>query len=508
MASLLRQETQIHPSVTFDDTVAAGATMESGSANMEDDLNAIRSQLQRYFGETNWYDDISGRTVALLGTDLTDLEGKRFLFRTQVLTDISVTAAQNWEVLSVAGSEAPTETAAVGAVTTNGAVVAAHGGTFGTTHSLAEVAGANAIQPKNLVVVRDADTGEAILSGGKVIWGLLQSESAVDGHTFDDATNQVQISFIIENATADDLIACPVVDIAGKDVNYSYVRRINLDAIPEQAFLAGVFVDQSAAVDVTLNNAIDNQVGAATQDQNIDVRITDTFSWAFQDSTGAVDILRVDALAAGDEVELNVANFDVNNTNDADFSGGALFDTGGTQIGIGSTAGQIDSAAALTIITGATGDLTLNADNGEMILADVNKDTSTYAGAFKLAETATEWDNFETEFGEVSLLNALVQANQADTTRVRVFATVQNGPHAPGTNITGAGATPELDTQLTDYSAMTFITDVDIYHNGQLQVNAAGATEDVYPGDTPANGDFKSTKRMFSGDKIIMITWG
>ena len=507
MASLLRQETQLHPSVTYDDTIAAGATMESAATNMEDDLNAIRSQLQRFFGETNWYDDISGRTVALLGTDLTDLENKKFLFRTQILTDITVTAAQNWEVLSVAGSEAPTLTAAVGAVTTNGAVVAAHGGTF-DTHSLSEVTGANAIQPKNLCVVRDGTTGEAILSGGKVIWALLQSESAVDGHTFDDATNQVQLSFVIENATADDLIACPVVDIATKTINYSYVQRINLDAIPEQAFLTGVFVDQSAAVDVTLDNAIDNQVGPATQDQNIDVRITDTYSWAFQDSRGAVDILRVDALAAGDEVELNVANFDVNNTNDADFSGGALFDTGGTQIGIGSTAGQIDSAGALTIITGATGDLTLNADNGEMILADVNKDTSTYAGAFKLAETATEWDNFETEFGEVSLLNALVQANQADTTRVRAWATVQNGPHTPGTNITGAGATPELDTQLTDYSAMTFITDVDIYINGQLQVNAAGATEDVYPGDTPANGDFKTTKRLFNGDKIIMITWG
>jgi hypothetical protein len=505
MASLLRQETQLHPSVTFDDTVAAGATMESGVSNIEDDLNAIRSQLLRFFGETNWYDDISGRTVALLGTDLTDLEGKRFLFRTQVLTDISVTAAQNWEVLSVAGSETPSQTAAVGAVTTLGAVVAAHGGTF-DTHTLSEVAGANAIQPKNLVVVRDADTGEAILSGGKVIWGLLQSESAVDGHTFDDATNQVQISFVIENGTADDLIACPVVDIAGKDINYSYVTRIDLDNIPEQAFLAGVFVDQSAAVDVTLNNAIDNQVGAATQDQDIDVRITDTFSWAFQDSTGGADILRVDALVAGDEVELNVANFDVNNTNSADFLGGALFDTGGTQIGVGDTAGQIDSAGALKLLTQAAGNLTLEAA-GEIIFDDSNK-PGTYATDLKLSEIASDWSDYETAFGEVSLLNAIVQASAPDTTRVRLFATVQNGPHAPGTNITGAGATPELDTQLTDYSAMTFNTDVDIYINGQLQVNAAGATEDVYPGDTPANGDFKTTKRLFNGDKIIMITWG
>lgn len=503
-ASLIRQETQIRKSDTFSAAVAAGATMESGAVNIEDDLNSLRSQIKRYSGETNWYDDITGRTIAGLGTDLTDLEAKRFLFRVQVLTDVSVTAAQNWEVLSVVGSETPTETAAVGAVTTLGSLVAFHSGTFGT-HTLDEIAGANAIQPKNLVVVRDATTGDPIQSGGKTVWGLIQSEIVTDGHTFNDTTQQVQISFVIENATADDLIACPVVDIAGKSINYSYVTRINLDAIPEQAFLTGVFVDQSAAVDVTLDNAIDNQSGPATQLQDIDVRITDTFGWAFQDSTGAVDIMKVLAAAGGDVVSFNVADFDVNNSNSANFLNGLIADSGGTALNLGVTAGQLDSAGALTLASGAAGDLTINSA-GEIVFDDVNK-PGTFGTPLKLSEIAGDWSAYETAFGEVSLLNAIVQANAVNTTRVRTFATVTVAA-AVADNITGAAGSPNLDTQLTDYSAMTFVTDVDIYINGSLMVNAAGATEDAYPGTAPATGDFKLTRKLKVGDKVIMITWG
>ena len=60
---------------------------------------------------------------------------------------------------------------------------------------------------------------------------------------------------------------------------------------------------------------------------------------------------------------------------------------------------------------------------------------------------------------------------------------------------------------------MTFVTDVDVYFNGMLLWPAAGATEDVYPGDTPANGDLKFTFTVKDGggvnpDVITMITWG
>jgi hypothetical protein len=118
--------------------------MESAPDTVADDLNNLRSQVNRVIDATmggNWYDDAptvntKKRGLLQLNTDLDDIEEHRFLFRTQILTDVTVTASQNWEVLSVSGSEAPTQTAAVGAVTTEGAVVAAHTGSFGTAHAL------------------------------------------------------------------------------------------------------------------------------------------------------------------------------------------------------------------------------------------------------------------------------------------------------------------------------------------------------------------------------------
>jgi len=505
MTSYIRQETQLGPSDTYSDAVAAGATMESAPVNIEDDLNSLRSQIARYTGETNWYDDVSGRTIVGLGTDLDDLEDKPLLFRTQILTDVTVGNGENFVILSVSGSETPTPDASVGAATTEGAIVAFHTGTFGT-HALDEVTGQNATQPKNLCIVRNAANGNVIQSASRDVYALIQSEIVTNGHTFNDTTQQVQLSFVRQTAGFDDLEACPVADIEDLDINYSYAQRIFFDNVPESAFLHGGFVDQSAAVDVTLDNAIDNQSGPATQGQDIDVRITDTYGWAFQDSTGGVDIMKISAEVAGDVAQFNVATFDVNNSNSADFLNGVIADSGGTAINVGVTAGQVDSAGALKLLSAAAGNLTIEAA-GEIILDDVNK-PGTFAADLKLSEIAGDWTAYETAFGEVSLLNALVQADAASTTRTRAFATVQNGPHAAGVNITGAGATPELDTQLTNYSAMTFITDVDIFHNGQLQVNAAAATEDVYPGDAPATGDFKSTRKMKDGDKIIMITWG
>lgn len=58
----INQDTQIKQSATYDDTVTAGATMESAAASIEDDLNAIRSQIKAIGGGTNWYDSISGAT--------------------------------------------------------------------------------------------------------------------------------------------------------------------------------------------------------------------------------------------------------------------------------------------------------------------------------------------------------------------------------------------------------------------------------------------------------------
>lgn len=508
--TFLRQDAQIRNSVTYDDTKAAGSTMESSPVDIEADLNCVRSQIKRLFladASGDWFQDVDAiggvkRGVKALATDLYDLESKKLLFRAQVLTDITVTAAQNWEVLSVAGSEAPSEVAAVGAGTANGAVVAVLAGDVGA-HALTEVAGQNALNPKNLVIVRDATTGDPILSGGKTVYGLIQAETGtLDGETFNDTTKQVQISFVRENATADDLEACPVADIATKSVNYAYVRRINLDGVPEQAFLGGMFVDQSAGVDVTLDNAIDNQSGPATQTQSIEWRISDTYSLKWQTSDGLLDLLAIIPNVAGDEIEINIDTLDVNNALDADFLNGATFDSGGTGVRVGVTQGYIDTASA---------DLGIRA-GAELYLDDANQTGSTWAQTtgIKLSDTTAEWDAFEVAYGEVSLLNAIVAAKNSG--RSKTSATVTSAIPA-NTDAGGTGGGSNLDAQLGDYNTKTFVTDVDVFLNGKLLRNGAdaAANNDVYPGTSKSLGQLKFEFALHASpgnpDQITMLIY-
>lgn len=54
------QDTQIGPSDSYDDELLPGSSLESNSASLQDDLNAIRSVLKRHhYGSAtgNWYDD-------------------------------------------------------------------------------------------------------------------------------------------------------------------------------------------------------------------------------------------------------------------------------------------------------------------------------------------------------------------------------------------------------------------------------------------------------------------
>lgn len=510
--TFLRQSTQIRNSDTYDDTLAAGVTLETAATHIEDDLNGLRSQVNRIIDDSlvgNWYDAIptvtslgasKTRSLLDLNTDLDALEEKRLLFRTQVLTDITVPAAQNFVILSVAGTEAPTLAAAVGTTTQSGAVVAFSAG-FGA-HALDEVLGVNAINPHNLCLVRDATTSEVITSSnGKTIYALLQSEIATNPHVINDINQRVQLSFVEENATGDDLVAVAVADIQGLTINYSYVQRLDLSSLPTDAYLSGVFVDLVASTDVTLDNAIDNQVGPATQTQNIDVQIDDGLSWDFQDSTGGTTLLSVAPAAGNDTVQFNVDTFDVNNATTADFLNGISVDTGGTPINLGVTAGQID--------TGAGNDLFIEAGQ-ELFFDDLNQTGSTWVqtDGIKLSEVTQDWDDFRTNFGEVSILeafNLLSNASQRNkSTALVTVATIASGTDCNNT-VNG-----NIDIDLLDYSTVTFVTDVDVYLNGVLMRNGANAAanHDVYPGTLATQGDIQFEFDLFQDDQITMIVYG
>lgn len=507
--TFLRQETQIRNSDTYDDTVSpTEAAFETNPANIETDLNNIRSQLKTTMGTTNWWDTVT-RDVETLDGDLETIETKTFLFRTQILTDITVTAAQNYEVLSVASSETPSQTAAVGAVTTEGAVVAAHGGSFGTSHSLTEVTGPSALRPDNLCEIRDTTLSEPIISSnGKQIYALLQSEIATDGHTFNDIDQRVQLSFVEENAAGTDLIATAAGDIAGKTINYMYARRYQLQNLTEDAFLSGVFLDRAANSDVTLDNAIDNQSGAATQGQNIDIQMAAATEWAWQDAASA-DLLRIIEGSSGGTTKVQIhSDVDLydNDAADNDFANGIAVDSSGTEITIGETTGQIDSAAGLTLKSGGSGDVTLDATTGDLILIDENYAGGSYDTPFNLSDSSTEWDDFETNFGEVSLLAAL---NLAYTSAnfTKTFANVTSTTVAD-TDVGGSGGGANLDAQIHDISGGTFVNDHDVYLNGDLLRGGAdaAANNDYYPGTSLALGQLKFEFTVKTGDVLCVIS--
>ena len=412
----------------------------------------------------------------------------------------------NFVVLSKAAGEIPNLDAAVDAVLTSGMVVA-YNSSFGA-HSLNAVAGQTAISPKNICAIKRVSDGQRIYSGGKVVHALLQCEDNTDGHTFDDTSKRAMLSFVRENSTGDALEACPVADIDGEAVHYSYIERVDYDSIDESAFLNNYHdVVTIPAVDVNLNDCIDNQSGAATQAQDIDVDILDTKAWVFRDSAAA-DLFKVYGNAASSSTEVEIGSaVDIydNNAADVDFHNGAAIGSAGTEIAINETAGVIERAANL--ILRASG-------SGELYLDDGNQPGSwAQTDGIKLSENETEWSDFETEFGgEVSLLKAITQASNA---AARSIGTAVLQDDVSANNDVDATTTSNLDVDLPDYSGVTsFVTDVDVFLNGKLLNNGAdaAANEDVYPGTTPAQGmlkfEFDLDGTSPNPDVLSMIVWG
>lgn len=522
--NIFRQEEQIRPSDAYVDTTAPSeANFETNPANLEDDLNNLRSAHKRTLvgtGAGNWYDDLvtpstletgSQRGVNELNTGLHAVEKKRFLRRDVQVVDVAVTAAQNWEVLG-AGELPANTTAAVGAVTTLGTVVAAHGGTF-DTHSLAVVAGPNALNPANLVGVVDGSTRDPITSGGRVVYGLLHGEDGlVDGDTITATTdNRVQVSFVRATA-AGGLEACPAGDIAGQTVNLTFRERVRWEDLNEADLLNDAKVDVPASATVDRQTAYTNQ--GTTPVDLVTNAILDLegagLQWSIRDDLEAV-LFRVTEGSAGGTSQVEVgADVDTFNVDAAanDFANGAAFDTGaaGTTINVGVTANQIDSGGALTVQSAAASDLTLFGQ-GEMILNDGNMTSeATWTGpGVKLSDTTAEVTAYEAAFGgEVSLFNAIVQANNSSHRR-KVHATVTANVAADA-DVSGPSNDNNIDTDLGDLSGGTFVDDYNIYYNGQYQRPGADASanHDVYPGTSLANGQLKFEHKLKSGDEIMI----
>jgi hypothetical protein len=95
--------------------------------------------------------------------------------------------------------------------------------------------------------------------------------------------------------------------------------------------------------------------------------------------------------------------------------------------------------------------------------------------------------------------------------RTRVQATLTANVTA-GNDVNGPSYANNTDVDLAPFDQVTFTSDVDVYLNGELLRNAAGATEDVYPGTSAAQGDLMFTFNLkgtgSKPDQVTVIVWG
>lgn len=102
----------------------------------------------------------------------------------------------------------------------------------------------------------------------------------------------------------------------------------------------------------------------------------------------------------------------------------------------------------------------------------------------------------DSHISDVAIHFQRIQSDAAVTTAIAV-----------DTNVTGAGGL-NLDTQLSDYDGLDFVTYVKIYLNGVLLRNGVdvSTTSDVYPGTNPVTGDLKFKKKLVAGTRPDIIT--
>jgi len=512
--TFIRQDTQIRRSDVYDDTIEPTlAAYETNPVHIEDDLNSLRSQVQNFlnrdgasFPSGNWYADLVAPTALETGTArginannaaLHLVEKKRVLKCVWGLKSISIASPGDTFDILGAGELPGNTTAAVGSVTTLGTVVAAHTGTFGTA-SLDEVSGPTAISPKNLVQIVDASTRDPLLDAGDQIYGLLQSESAVDGSTITDTTpNRVQISFVKVNGTGNGLIAITSGAMNGVSYDYCYVERVRLEDLNESDFLGGANVDVPAGSNVTRQVAYDNQ-GATPVDLTTNAFLDlegAGLGWFVRDDLEA-NLFGIVEGSAGGTSQVNIYSdvdeFDVDAAVN-DFAAGVSVRSGGTRpIDLGVNDGLVETTAGDLEVKGAA-DLRLN----DQYM--VSEATWTGPGVQVSASTA-EVTAYEAAFGgEVSLFNALVQANNSGGRGAKVYAIVTSDINAD-TDAGGVGGGTNLDAQLPDMSGGNFLTDYDVFVNGELQRPGADASSnhDYYPGTSLANGQLRFEYKLKS----------
>lgn len=513
--TFIRQDIQIrNSSGSYADNIApTEANYEINVTNIQEDLNNIRSQIQNFINRNgasfpggNWWDDLAAPVTSLeagtprgintLNTELHNLERKRVLTQFASLADVLVSGSNNFTVLGPGELPAPgissPYSVAVGISSVVTGTVAASG-SIGAW-SLELVSGSTAISPKNLCTVVTGSSRDQLLSDGRAVYALFQTDKA-DGQLL--AGYDAQLSFVRINASGDGLEAVPGADIGGKIINYVSVTRKALEDLSEQDFLRGAEIDvPSAAAGVTRQNAYDNQ-NTTTVTSNFDATLdlaankfweigdanSDTLFKVTEGNGGNNTTLLIDS--AVDVLEVNAV--------DVDFAEGIKVDTAGTDIHFGVNAGVIETTGTDNLrILGA----------GELLFDDGNQAGSTWVGTdgIKLSDNASDWTLFKEAYGEVSLLSGSAQAKR----RNKVYANVTAATISANTDVVYP---TNIDADLPQMSSGSYLYDYDVYLNGELMRPGidASADNDYYPGTTDKALKFEFQLRL--GDVICVVPY-
>ena len=178
-------------------------------------------------------------------------------------------------------------------------------------------------------------------------------------------------------------------------------------------------------------------------------------SWVIRDDLEATLFAITEGSGGGTSdilISSDVDTFDVDAA-DNDFLNGVSVDTGsaGTTINIGVTANQIDSGGSLDIVSGGAGDLKLESATSDLRFTDSNEPVGWSLDGISLSTDAATWTTFESLFGEVSLMEGIIEAAKKEN-RTKGVAVVTDATVSADTNVTGAGMSPNIDAQLPDYS--------------------------------------------------------
>jgi len=505
-ATLLRLDQVRKTDNPNDQLIAADIeTIETDAVDGVDFLTGELSQIKRVIHGSatgNWFDDFNtdfGGDASLKALfNRATLEAKLAIAYRLNLVDVTVTALQNWMELTSTGK--PDKNIAI-ASTKKGAVSAQLAGAIGS-HSLAEISGADALHPKNLVQMFDGSTGDAILSDGRRVSALLQvGVAATDGSAFGDSGNdQGQLSFVRPNAAFNDLEACPVADIAGKVVVYAFSNRDSLNDMADVEFRGDLDAVDPSGITVSLDAAYDGGNFMTVDGSDVDIRLADTKSWIFRKGSGGavlVKILRTDAGTADQFLIDSAVDLFTVKAGANDFWEGITVDSNGQDMNLGVTGGQIDSSG-LAIVATATDVAVTAAD--DILLTTGRQDTPI---ALDDSTVGAIGDLFSQSFASVAA--AIKYAGEHGGVDMSLKLYTAAGNFAKGDNI--AAAIQDITANPIDMNTIGGVTQL-VFLNGRLMVGGNGTTKnDIYAGTTPASGDLKVDfdKGIKTGDVIISV---